>query len=204
MPDDERRRSLPDPDGLDVAEVTAALRRINDAADAAGARDRAMELVYDRLKSMAHALLARGGPAVNMDATALVHDLWLKLAEAEHLELRDRRHFFSLASTAMQQILVDEYRRRRRLKRGGDRDRSELDDLPIATPSLSADLLDLDAALLDLAADDERAALTVRLRLFSGLTIDQIADLLGVSGPTIDREWRAARAWLGHRLTDRR
>lgn len=183
------------------ADLTAALRRLNDPGGGAE-RDRVTELVYGRLKEMAQGLLAKSRRPGGVEATQIVHQLYLRLSEAKRLELVDRSHFFAIASTAMQQIIVDEYRRRMRLKRGGGAD-GELQEATIVVPSLNADILDLDAALRELESADERAAVIVRLRFFSGLSMDEIAEVLGVSPPTVDREWRSARAWLGRRLGER-
>lgn len=185
----------------DLHELTALLRKINDRSSC-DSRDRAAALIYDRLKSMARACVGKGPKSAAMEATDVVHRLYLRLAEAERLEFHDRRHFFALASTAMQQIIVDECRRRGRLKRGGDRKEVEFPDLVVVANGFDADLLDLNAALSELEAADERTALIVKLRFFAGLSMEVIADVLGVSSPTVDREWRFARAWLAKRLLD--
>jgi RNA polymerase sigma factor (TIGR02999 family) len=152
--------------------------------------------VYERLKRMAHRELGRvGGGTVN--TTELVHDLYVRLSHGDELAFADPAQFFSYAARAMRHILVDRARQRLRLKSGGDQVRLSLTDPAVDAVGLGPQqALQLDAALDALARDDERAAKVVELHYFGGLTLDRVAELLGVVRRTIDRDWRYARAFL--------
>lgn len=149
--------------------------------------------VYDELRRLAASKLAQERPGHTLDATALVHEAWLRLSEAS-VEWRDRNHFLRVAATAMRRILVDLARARRAARRGGGAARVELID--IAAPLPEPELLALDEALERLAALKPGHARLVELRHFAGLTGDEAAAALGVSPATADRMWRYARAWL--------
>jgi RNA polymerase sigma factor (TIGR02999 family) len=151
-----------------------------------------LPLVYDELRKLAAAKLAAEQPGQTLDATALVHEAWLKLADAS-VEWQDRTHFLRTAATAMRRILVDRARAKRTAKRDGGQ-RVELPD--IAAPLPDEQLLALDELLVKLAAIKPDHAKLVELRFFAGLTGDQTAEALGVSPATADRMWRYARAWL--------
>jgi RNA polymerase sigma factor (TIGR02999 family) len=148
--------------------------------------------VYDELRKLAAVKLARESDGHTLDATALVHEAWLKLADAS-VEWQDRTHFLRTAATAMRRILVDRARAKLTAKRDGGR-RVELADVP--APMLDDELLALDAALEKLASIKPDHARLVELRYFAGQTGDEAAAVLGVSGATADRMWRYARAWL--------
>lgn len=156
-----------------------------------------LPLMYGELRKLAAAKLASEKPGYTLDATALVHEAWLKLADAD-IEWRDRTHFFRTAATAMRRILVDRARAKSTAKRDGGR-RVELSD--VAAPLPDDDLLALDAALERLAAVKPDHARIVELRYFAGQTGDEAAEALGVSPATADRMWRYARAWLQVELT---
>jgi RNA polymerase sigma factor (TIGR02999 family) len=158
--------------------------------------------VYDSLKALAHAV--RGGRAGDtLNTTALVHEAYLKLSNAGGAPWRDDAHFFALAARAMRQILVDAARRNIALKRGGAAARFvSYDDAAHAATARSAELLALDAALERLANVDERRAQVVEHRIFAGLSTAETASLLGISTGTVERDWRAARAWLSTELAD--
>jgi RNA polymerase sigma factor (TIGR02999 family) len=149
--------------------------------------------VYDELRRLAAAKLAHEKPGHSLDATALVHEAWLRLAEAS-VEWQDRNHFLRVAATAMRRILVDQARARRAAKRGAGAVR--VDRLEIALPVPDADLAALSEALDRLAAIKPDHAKLIELRYFAGLTGDEAAAALGVSPATADRIWRYARAWL--------
>jgi RNA polymerase sigma factor (TIGR02999 family) len=149
--------------------------------------------VYDELRRLAAAKLAQERPGQTLQATALVHDAWLRLAEAS-VEWRDRNHFLRVAATAMRRILVDRARARQTARRGGDGVR--VDRIDIATPVPEPELLALDEALDRLAAVKPDHARLIELRYFAGLTGEEAALALGVSPATADRMWRYARAWL--------
>ena len=149
--------------------------------------------VYDELRRLAAARLAQERPGQTLQATALVHEAWLRLADAS-VEWRDRNHFLRLAATAMRRILVDQCRAKQTAKRGGDGVR--IDGLDIAAPVPEPELLALDEALDRLAAVKPDHARLIELRYFAGLTGDEAAEALGVSPATADRMMRYARAWL--------
>jgi RNA polymerase sigma factor (TIGR02999 family) len=166
------------------------------------AAEQLLPLVYDELWALAAARLARGAPGQTLQATALVHEAYLRLVGGDPgRPWEGRGHFFAAAAEAMRRILVDRARDRRRLKRGGSRRRQDLDLGALTAPDAPPDdLLDLDEALGRLDRVDPRAAALVKLRLFAGLTLDQAAAALGVSPRTADTDWRFARAWLFEQL----
>ncbi len=175
------------------------ITRLIDAA-AAGNRQAAAQLlplVYGELRKLAAARMAAEPGRQTLQATALVHEAYLKLlgtADAERWE--GRGHFFAAAAEAMRRILVDNARRKQRRKHGGDRTRVELDDVPIEVPEFGEDLLALDQALDKLKQVDGTAAALIQLRYFTGLTVAQAAEMLDISTRTAERAWSYARAWL--------
>jgi RNA polymerase sigma factor (TIGR02999 family) len=181
-------------------EVTRILSDIEPGDSHAAAR--LLPLVYDELRKLAARHMANEAPGQTLNATALVHEAYLRLVGDQRFE--NRGHFFAAASEAMRRVLVDRARDRKRQKRGGPARRRE--DLELDTlASLDAppdDLLDLDAALAQLEQHDPRAAALVKLRLFAGLSHDEAAAALGVVRRTADRDWAFARAWLFRRLAE--
>jgi RNA polymerase sigma factor (TIGR02999 family) len=175
-----------------MSEIT----QLADAA-AAGNRNAAAELlplVYDELRKLAAARMAAEKPGNTLDATALVHEAYLRLI-GNH-QFHGRGHFFAAAAEAMRRILVEAARRKRREKHGGNRNRVPLDEVAQAAPDRRHDLLALDAALTRLAAEDAQAARLVELRHFGGLTVVDAAQVLGIAPRTADRVYAYARAWL--------
>jgi RNA polymerase sigma factor (TIGR02999 family) len=166
------------------------------------ALDQLFGRVYDELRRLAH--VVRGGRAGDtLNTTALVHEAYLKLASSRTLEVKSRPHFFALAARAMRQILVDAARRQLAQKRGGDAPPTvTLDESIFQDPLRPSQLVALDDALARLDAIDPRRARVVEHRIFAGLTADETAALLGVSRPTVERDWRAARAWLAVELEE--
>jgi RNA polymerase sigma factor (TIGR02999 family) len=170
-----------------------------------GNREAAAELlplVYDELRRLAAARIAGEAPGHTLDATALVHEAYLRLVGDQAFE--GRAHFFAAAAEAMRRILVNHARDRSRLKRGGPRHRVDLDRIAGTAAAASAsddDLLDLDDALEGLARDYPRAADIVKLRLFAGMTLDEAAASLNLSRRTAQRDWNFARAWLAQALS---
>ena len=156
--------------------------------------------VYDELRGIAGRMLAGQQPGRTLQPTVLVHEAYLKLFDRDRLEPNDRNHFFALAARAMRQIIVDEARAHGRQKRGGDRRRQALYEAVALTDAPDVGILDLDAALGELSSLDPRQAQVVELRFFGGFGLPEIAEVIGVSRATAEREWYAARAWLGHRL----
>jgi RNA polymerase sigma factor (TIGR02999 family) len=191
----QRRRTIGN-----MTEVTQILRQIEEGE--AVAAQRLLPLVYDELKKLAAARLAREHPGQTLQPTALVHEAYLRLVDVKLAQnWESRGHFFAAAAEAMRRILVDAARRKRREQHGGDRRRVFLDDVALATPGLRHDLLALDAALIRLAAEDPQTARLVELRYFAGLSVPKAAQLLHMSPRTADRVWAYARAWLHREIT---
>jgi RNA polymerase sigma factor (TIGR02999 family) len=156
-----------------------------------------LPLVYDELRRLAAQRLAREAPGQTLQATALVHEAYLRLVGSQPDRPWDGRgHFFAAAALAMRRILVENARRRHRLKRGGDRARVDLEKAEPTAPETDDDLLALDEALDRLAKQDPIKAQLVQLRVFAGLTVVQAAEILGLSRSTADRYWAYAQAWL--------
>ncbi len=156
-----------------------------------------LPLLYDELRKLARQKLAREAPGQTLDATALVHEAYLKMiGPGEDRPYAGAGHFFAVAAEAMRHILVDRARRKRREKHGGGRRRVELHDDRPAPPDRADDLLALDEALGRLAAHDPEAARLVQVRYFAGLSVEEAAASLGISRATAYRQWTFARAWL--------
>jgi RNA polymerase sigma factor (TIGR02999 family) len=181
-------------------EVTRILSQIEPGDPHAAAK--LFPLVYDELRKLAARHMANEAHGHTLDATALVHEAYLRLVGDQHFE--NRGHFFAAAAEAMRRVLVDRARDRKRLKRGGPaRRREDLDLDTLARPDAPPDdLLDLDAALARLEQHDPRAAALVKLRLFAGLKLDEAAAALAVVRRTANRDWAFARAWLFRRLAE--
>ena len=163
----------------------------------AEASEQLLPLVYDELRKLAAQRLAHEAPGQTLQATALVHEAYIRLVDVDGAQHWDNRgHFFAAAAEAMRRILVENARRKRSHKRGGGLVRHDLDELQLAAPELGDDLLALDEALDRLAAKDPVKAKLVELRHFAGLTIEQAAQALGLSTTTAHRHWTYARAWL--------
>jgi RNA polymerase sigma factor (TIGR02999 family) len=165
------------------------------------ARDRLLEIVYDELRTRAQRLMCgeRGGHTLN--ATVLVHEVYLRLVNQSHANWQNRAHFMAVASEAMRRILIDYARARGRAKRGAGQPLVGLDTVPtMAQPPSSPDLWAVSEALESLAAIDELEAKIVELRFFGGLSIAETARVLEISPATTKREWQLARAWLSRRL----
>ena len=161
------------------------------------ARDRLMPLVYAQLRRIAGGYLSHERVGHTLQSTALVHEAYLRLIGQQRMRWQNRAHFFGIAAQMMRRILVDHARRQHRAKRGGGSVTLSLDEALAATePQPSVDLLALDDALASLTSLDPRGARIVELRFFSGLSIEETAEVLAVSSATIKREWSAARAWL--------
>jgi RNA polymerase sigma factor (TIGR02999 family) len=161
------------------------------------AAEQLLPLVYDELRKLAAAKMAQEKAGQTLEATALVHEAYLRLVGGEQTQpWNSRGHFFAAAAEAMRRILVDNARRKQSQKRGGDRVRLDLDQLAAATSERRDDVLDIDAALVGLAKADPQAAELVKLRYFAGLSIPQAAAALGISPRSADFLWAYARAWL--------
>ena len=176
------------------------MAQITQLLGAAGCGDAKTEelltLVYNELRRLAAARLARERPGQTLQATALVHEAWVRLAGSGPQYWAGRRHFFSAAAEAMRRIVVENARRKRRLKHGGNWERVDVAAVELASPMPDDELLALDAALTSLAQADPEAAELVKLCFFSGLTQAEAGQELGVSAATAERTWAFARAWL--------
>ena len=159
-----------------------------------------MPLVYDELRAIAHRHMQRERPDHTLDTTALVHEAYLNLVKNERLDWQNRAHFLSMAAIAMRRILVDYARRRATDKRGGGDAIVTLDDSQLAHENRPEEFLELDDALTRLHTQNPRSASVVTYKFFGGLSHDEIAEVLGVSVPTVHRDWRLARLWLSREL----
>lgn len=176
-------------------EVTRWLARLRDGDRAA--LDRLVPLLYDELRRLARERLRGERPGHTLETTALVHEAYFRLLEQRRIDAGDRLDFFAVASNTMRRVLIDHARARKRQKRGGGAEAVPLDDVPgLLSDRAAEEALAVDAALDRLAADSPRAARVVELRIFGGLTLEEIATVLAVSSKTAQRDWEAARAWL--------
>ena len=167
------------------------------------AASRLLPLVYDELRNLAAARLAYEQPGQTLQATALVHEAYLRLVDVEQVQQWDSRgHFFAAAAEAMRRILVEAARRKGRQKHGGDLERVELDESDLATTTPDDRLLSIDEALDRLSADDPRAAELVKLRFFAGFSLTEAAEILGMSRTSAYEQWAYARAWLRCEVED--
>jgi len=184
-----------------MSDVTRILSQIESGDPAAA--EQLLPLVYDELRKLAAAKLAHEKPGQTLQATALVHDAYIRLVDVEKAQQWDSRgHFFAAAAEAMRRILVDSARRRQSLKRGGGLDHKSIDDLAIAGPEPDDKVLAVSQALEQLSATDKTAAELVKLRYFAGLTGKDAAAALGLAERSADRLWVYARAWLLKHLTN--
>ena len=174
----------------DVTRILEAMQRGDSQA-----AEELLPLVYDDLRRLAAAKMAGQPPGQTLQATALVHEAWLRIAGENH-PWENRRHFFAAAAESMRRILVDQARRKQRLKRGGQQERVSLDNIDIAAETEPDELLRVDDALRRLAAEDPLKAELIKLRFFVGLRIPEAAEILGISARTAKRQWNFARAWL--------
>jgi RNA polymerase sigma factor (TIGR02999 family) len=162
--------------------------------------DALMPLVYDEMHGMADRQLRRERANHTLNATALVHEAYLKLVDQTRVTWQNRAHFFAIAAQAMRRILINYAQRRLAEKRGGGQAVATFNDEEVARESRAEELIALDAALERLQALNERQCKVVEFRFFAGLTQEEIAEVLGVSVPTVRRDWRMARAWLSREL----
>jgi RNA polymerase sigma factor (TIGR02999 family) len=164
-----------------------------------GALDALFACVYDELRRLGHQVRA-GSSGETLNTTALVHEAYMKLVPSRDLDWRNRGHFFGVAARAMRQVLVDAARRRLAQKRGGGEAYVTFDDQAAAAMVQIDQVVELDGALQRLALLDERQVRVVEHRFFAGLTTVETAEVMGLSVPTIERDWRSARAWLAREL----
>ena len=180
----------------DVTRILNAIERGD-----AKATDELLPLVYEELRVLAAQRLSAERPGQTLQATALVHEAYIRLVADEVTSWSSRGHFFAAAAEAMRRILVDNARRKQRLKRGGERQRVPADEAQLTICGPSEDLLALDEALEKLSQRDKLKADLVKLRFFGGLTGEQAAKVLGISHNTADRYWAYARSWLHLEIT---
>jgi RNA polymerase sigma factor (TIGR02999 family) len=178
-----------------MPDVTQILSRI-EAGDPS-ATDELLPLVYEELRQLAAQRLAQEKPGQTLQATALVHEVYLRLVDGQNAQhWNSRGHFFGAAAEAMRRILVNRARDKGRLKRGGQLQRVDLEKIELATDAPNDDLLAIDESIELLAAENPECAAVVKLRFFAGLSIDETAAALGISASTAKRHWAYARAWL--------
>jgi RNA polymerase sigma factor (TIGR02999 family) len=183
-------------------EATRLLRTLGGTESAPGeAVSRMFALVYDELRGIARNLMRAERPDSTLRPTALVHEAYIRLIEQEGVSWESRAHFFGIAGRAMRQLLVDHARERAALKRGGDLTRVTLDEVLVPGSVSEYDILDLDSALERLAALDPRASRVVEMRVFGGLSVQEVAHVLGVSKRTADDDWSMARMFLTRELS---
>lgn len=184
-----------------MSDVTRILSQIESGDPAAA--EQLLPLVYDELRKLAAAKLAQEKPGQTLQATALVHEAYLRLVDVEKLQhWESRGHFFAAAAEAMRRILIDSARRKRRLKRGGQLKRVDLDRADFVYQASPDGLLIVDDAIDKLAKEDPQAAQLVKLRYFAGLSVEQAGECLGLSRSSAYEHWAYARAWLRCELGD--
>ena len=184
-----------------MSDVTRILSAIEQGD--AKAAEQLLPLVYDELRRLAARKLSRESPDQTLQATALVHEAYIRLVDVERVQHWDSRgHFFAAAAEAMRRVLIDNARRKRRPKHGGDRQRVDLEGACTVAEAAADEVIALDEALTKLAAEDPAKAELVKLRYFSGLSVQEAADVLGISRATADRYWTYAKVWLYCELSD--
>lgn len=182
-------------------DVTQILERIQDGDPIAA--EELLPLVYHQLRQLAAVRLSQENPGQTLSATALLHEAYVRLVDVEKVQHWDSRgHFFAAAAEAMRRILVENARRKQRLKHGGGRERIDWEAVALLTEEPSEDLVALDEALTKLAAEDPAKAELVKLRFFGGLTMAEIAQIMKISLATVERYWTYARTWLYAEMRD--
>src|SRR5262245_19027025 len=166
------------------------------------ALDRLIPIVHKELRRMAHQYMRRERAGNTLQTSALINEAYIRLVDYKKMRWQDRAHFFAVAAQAMRRILVERARSRRRDKRGGDAQRVSLEEAANLAVDRESDLIALDQALTDLSVIAPRKGRIVELRYFGGLSIDEAAEVLGISSPTVQREWRAAKAWLYRAISE--
>lgn len=184
-----------------MSKVTSILSQIENGDPSRS--DQLLPLVYEELRKLAAARLANEKPGQTLQATALVHEAYIRLVNVEKAQQWDsRRHFFCAAAESMRRILIEKARRKGRLKRGGDFNRVSLEEVEASSETSQLDLMALDEAINKLAKEFPDKAEIVRLRFFAGLSHEEVGEILGVSTVTIKRHWRFARVWLHRQMQE--
>ena len=181
-----------------MSEVTQILQLIEQGDPKAA--EELLPLVYEELRRLAAAKMAQQPEGQTLQATALVHEAWLRLVEGPHRQYASRRHFFSAAAQAMRHLLIERARRKLRERHGGALQRVDADDVEIAAPADDERLIQINTALEELALQAPEKAEVVKLRFFVGLDEQEIAELLNLSPRTVERYWSYAKAWLFERI----
>ncbi len=181
-----------------MTDVTRILNAIEQGD--AQAADKLLPLIYEELRVLAAQKMSQELPGQTLQATALVHEAYIRLVGVENQNWSNRGHFFAAAAEAMRRILIESARRKQRYKHGGGQHRVDLDDADITIEDLSTNIIALDEALAKLAEEDSIKADLVKLRYFAGLTIEQAAKILEISRATAERYWSYARAFLFHEI----
>jgi RNA polymerase sigma factor (TIGR02999 family) len=192
---------MPAMDIASSAEITRLLRAWGGGDQAA--REELVPLVYAELRRMAHRYLRRENPGNTLQPTALVHEAYLRLADVANMRWEDRAHFFAVSAQMMRRILVDAARARATGKRGGGAIHLNLNESIDGMPDRGGELIALDDALNALAHLDPRKARVVEMRFFGGLSVEETAEVLKISAPSVLRDWKLARAWLMRELSRR-
>jgi RNA polymerase sigma factor (TIGR02999 family) len=180
-------------------EVSQLLLAWSDGDQAA--LDKLVPLVYEELHRLAHRYISRERAGNTLQTTALAHEAYLRLVDAQGVQWENRAHFFAVAAKTMRRILVDLARARRNLKRGGEIQQVSLDGVLLASPERGADMVALDEALVRLAALNPRQSQVVELRYFGGLTEEEVGEVIKISPRTVRSDWRRAKAWLYRELS---
>jgi RNA polymerase sigma-70 factor, ECF subfamily len=181
------------------SEVTELLRRLNTGDKSAG--EQLLTAVYDELRRLASAFMRRENPDHTLQPTALVHEAWLRLVQQREWNFENRAHFFGMAAQLMRRILIDHARAAKARKRGREQVIVSLENAMSVAISYPEQLLEVHRALERLERLDQRRARIAEMRFFGGLSVDEIAEISGVAPRTVDRQWRAARAWLTRELS---
>ncbi|HZN01360.1 MAG TPA: sigma-70 family RNA polymerase sigma factor [Pyrinomonadaceae bacterium] len=166
------------------------------------ALDQLMPIVYDELRRQAARYLRREQAGHTLQTTALIHEAYVRLVDQRNVQWQNRAHFFGIAAQLMRRILVDHARTKKRVKRGGSDVRVSLGDATVAVKGQDLDVVALDEALERLARIDEQQSRVVELRFFSGLTVEETAEVMGISKATVKRDWSMAKAWLHRELSE--
>lgn len=179
-------------------DITGLLRRIGEGSDSAASQ--LFPLVYNELRAMAAQYMGQERRGHTLQPTALVHEAYVRLVNEPDAGPKNRGHFFALAARAMRRVLIDSARRHKSQKRGADFQRIGLHEQTLADQPAEVDIIDLDEAMTRLAEMDSRKAQIVEMRFFAGLTMEEVADNLGLSRKTVVDDWTVARAWLSREL----
>ena len=163
--------------------------------------DKLMPAIYDELRRQAAHYLRQERPGHTLQTTALIHEAYVRLVDQRNVQWQNRAHFFGIAAQMMRRILVDHARTKKRAKRGGSDIKVSLDDAAVAVKGQDLDVVAVDEALSRLAKIDEQQSRVVELRFFSGLTVEETAEVMGISPATVKRDWSMAKAWLHRELS---